>query len=104
MEYRKAWAKNWDSVKYCSDRCRRQKKGPDDTLKILEALKKQALGSTICPSDILIASEKQDHEIMERVRSCARKLAAAGVIEITQKGVVVDPLNFRGPIRLRLKR
>jgi hypothetical protein len=23
MVWRKAWAKNWDSVKYCSERCRR---------------------------------------------------------------------------------
>lgn len=22
MSWRKAWAKNWDEVKYCSDRCR----------------------------------------------------------------------------------
>ena len=22
MVWRKAWAKNWDAVKYCSDRCR----------------------------------------------------------------------------------
>jgi len=26
MEWRKSWAKNWDSVKYCSDRCRRESK------------------------------------------------------------------------------
>jgi len=23
MTWRKSWAKNWDSVKYCSERCRR---------------------------------------------------------------------------------
>jgi hypothetical protein len=23
MAWRKAWAKNWESVKYCSERCRR---------------------------------------------------------------------------------
>jgi len=23
MTWRKAWAKNWDSVKYCSEACRR---------------------------------------------------------------------------------
>lgn len=23
MAWRKAWAKNWDAVKYCSDRCRK---------------------------------------------------------------------------------
>lgn len=25
MTWRKAWARNWDEVKYCSDRCRRDK-------------------------------------------------------------------------------
>lgn len=25
--WRKAWASNWDAVKYCSERCRRQKNG-----------------------------------------------------------------------------
>lgn len=24
MVWRKSWAKNWDAVKYCSERCRRQ--------------------------------------------------------------------------------
>ena len=27
MTWRKAWAKNWDSVLYCSDKCRAQKAG-----------------------------------------------------------------------------
>ena len=27
MAWRKAWAKNWEQVKYCSDACRRHK-GP----------------------------------------------------------------------------
>jgi hypothetical protein len=26
MTWRKSWAKNWDSVKYCSERCRRDAK------------------------------------------------------------------------------
>nr|WP_238525743.1 DUF2256 domain-containing protein [Methylovorus glucosotrophus] len=26
MTWRKAWEKNWDSVKYCSDACRRAAK------------------------------------------------------------------------------
>ena len=25
MSWRKAWAKNWEQVKYCSDACRRYK-------------------------------------------------------------------------------
>ena len=27
MSWRKAWAKNWDAVLYCSDACRRAAKG-----------------------------------------------------------------------------
>jgi hypothetical protein len=26
MSWRKAWAKNWDEVRYCSDACRQRKK------------------------------------------------------------------------------
>lgn len=27
MTWRRKWAKNWDNVLYCSDACRRNKKG-----------------------------------------------------------------------------
>jgi hypothetical protein len=40
---------------------------------------------------------------MDATRAVARRLAAAGVVEVTQKGLVIDPSSaFRGPIRLRL--
>lgn len=29
MVWRKRWAKVWDTVQYCSDRCRGARKGPD---------------------------------------------------------------------------
>ena len=72
--------------------------------KILELLQQRDLGKTICPSEVLPAELKQDPLIMEEVRNSARALALKGMIEITQKGKVVDPHNFRGPIRLRLRR
>jgi hypothetical protein len=28
MVWRKAWEKNWETVKYCSDACRKNKKEP----------------------------------------------------------------------------
>lgn len=28
MSWRKAWARTWDEVRYCSDACRRRKGGP----------------------------------------------------------------------------
>jgi hypothetical protein len=33
MVWRKAWAKNWEEVKYCSDKCRGNKRAalPGDT-------------------------------------------------------------------------
>lgn len=61
-------------------------------------------GKTICPSEVLSEADKQIPEKMEQVREVARALVAAGEIEIVQRGKVVDPNNFRGPIRLRLKR
>jgi len=41
---------------------------------------------------------------MERVRSAGRLLAHEGKIEITQKGKAVDPNDFKGPIRFKLKK
>jgi hypothetical protein len=31
MTWRKSWAKNWDNVLYCSDRCRADKSKPAKT-------------------------------------------------------------------------
>ena len=39
---------------------------------------------------------------MEATRSVAKRLAEQGLIEITQKGRVLDPTEIKGPIRLRL--
>ncbi|KAF6238024.1 hypothetical protein COO60DRAFT_1614902, partial [Scenedesmus sp. NREL 46B-D3] len=39
---------------------------------------------------------------MEAARQAARQLARQGDVVITQKGLVVDPDSFKGPIRLRL--
>jgi hypothetical protein len=39
---------------------------------------------------------------MGKARAAARRLAAAGRVEITQRGRVVDPTTARGAIRIRL--
>jgi Protein of unknown function (DUF3253) len=39
---------------------------------------------------------------MNATRAVAVQLAEAGRIEILQKGAVVEPSSFKGPIRLRL--
>lgn len=101
--YRKKWARNWANVKYCSEECRRNGKSFDYRQNILMLLSERDRGKTICPSEVLSPEDKTNAVMMEHVRRSARLLASEGRIEITQKGKAVDPLNFRGPIRLRLK-
>lgn len=106
MQWRKSWEKNWDTIKYCSDACRKNKSNLDLLLEdqILTLLNSRSRESTICPSDILMGEDKKNKSKMEEVRQAARRLVHQNKIEITQKGQVVDPSDFKGPIRLRLKR
>lgn len=108
IEWRKKWERNWDEVRYCSDRCRRHRIDPIDRAlerAIVTLLDQRAAGATICPSEAARAVAAE-HEIewrplMERSRAAARRLVDAGHIEITQRGHVVDPSTAKGPIRLR---
>lgn len=110
IEWRKKWERDWEDVRYCSDGCRRAK--PDSTdraleTSILELLSHRADGATICPSEAARAvggGEDEWRSLMEPARRAARRLVAAGEIEITQQGRVVDPSTAKGPIRLRTRR
>lgn len=68
---------------------------------ILQLLEKRGADKTICPSEVLTDSEKQNSLKMEEVRQAARRLVNQGKIVITQKGQVVDPSTAKGPIRLK---
>lgn len=69
---------------------------------ILELLERRAPDKTICPSDAARAVAGTDfHELMDTARAAAAELAAAGEIDVTQRGEVVDVAQARGPIRLR---
>ena len=114
MEWRKSWAKNWDSVKFCSDACRTQGKGSMKEqgakleAEILRLLAERGASKTICPSAAARAvagSEERDvwEALMEPARAAARRLVADGKIVITQGGHVVDGSTAKGPIRLRLR-
>lgn len=106
IEYRKKWEKNWNDVKYCSDKCRKNKSIESDLSyenKILKLLSKRASSSTICPSEVLNAEDKKNKLLMEEVRQAARRLVHQNKIVITQKNKIVDPSDFKGPIRLKLK-
>jgi hypothetical protein len=106
MTWRARWARNWEEVRYCSDACRRGPRGvPEEALEraIIELLESRDAGGTICPSEAARYVRPEGWEgLMEAARQAARRLVHAGRLEITQKGRVVDPSAFRGPIRLRL--
>lgn len=102
IEPRKKWAANWDEVKYCSEKCRRNKTKSTYEAQILDLLKTRGAGKTICPSEVLPDDLKQDKQLMEKVRASARLLVAQGKIVITQQGKTVDPSTAKGPIRLKL--
>ena len=105
IEWRKKWARSWDDVKYCSDACRRHK--VTDTDRALEASIRSLLdsrkgGATICPSEAAREVGGEDwRDLMEPARRAARRLVAAGEVEVTQGGKVVDPSTAKGPIRVR---
>jgi hypothetical protein len=66
---------------------------------------RRAAASTICPSEAARivggSDESAWRPLMEPARRAARRLVAAGVIEVTQGGHVVDASTAKGPIRLR---
>ncbi len=107
MTPRKRWARSWDTVKYCSRACRRRGVGSDDRdleRAILELLAQRARGVSICPSEAARAvSAEEWQRLMEPARRAARRLVAAGRLEILQRGRPVDPSTAKGPIRLRLR-
>jgi hypothetical protein len=71
---------------------------------IIRLLESRDEGKTICPSDAARDLDAERfRELMPTVRSAARDLVAAGRIDVTQSGRVVDLDNARGAIRLRLR-
>lgn len=105
MTWRAGWAKNWEEVRYCSDRCRKRKVRRVDTAleaAILTLLGERARSATICPSDAARSVDPDGWQaLMEPARCAARRLVAAGDVEIVQGGRIVDPSSCKGPIRIR---
>ncbi|CAB4774425.1 unannotated protein [freshwater metagenome] len=105
IEWRKKWERDWDQVRYCSDACRRHKVSDTDRAletSIRDLLSRRAADATICPSEAARAVGGEEwRELMEPARRAARRLVAAGEVEITQGGKVVDPSTAKGPIRVR---
>lgn len=109
IEWRRKWARDWDSIRYCSDKCRRTRvTDVDQRLEhaIIELLQGRSGTATICPSEAARVVAGDDEQawrpLMEPARSAARRLVAAGRVVIMQNGRQVDPSTARGPIRIRL--
>ena len=106
IEWRRKWARDWENVRYCSRACRGRKLTTTDRRLeevILELLRARGRGESICPSEAARATGGDDWTgLMEPARQAARRLAARDVVEITQRGRVVDGSTARGPVRVRL--
>lgn len=105
--WRAKWKRSWDEVRYCSAACRsRRLTGVDRALEseILSLLEGRAAKS-ICPSEAArrVAPDAW-RPLMEPTRQAARRLVAAGRVQIVQGGRVVAPSTTKGPIRIRLAR
>ena len=60
---------------------------------------------SICPSEAARAVDPEGwRELRPAARAAAGRLAAAGAVEVTQGGVVVDVGSARGPVRIRRPR
>ena len=79
----------------------------DDVDRVLERtidelLDQRRPGTTICPSEAARAVDPEGwRELMPAARAAAGRLAAAGQVEVTQRGEVVDVATARGPVRIR---
>ena len=111
IEWRATWARDWQNVRWCSDACRARGVKPVDReleASIRSLLAGRAGDATICPSEAARAVGGADETawraLMEPARRAARRLVAAGEVEITQGGRVVDPSTAKGPIRVRRAR
>ena len=103
FSWRKKWEGVWDQVKYCGERCRRNREGDAELRDAIRSkLAERAPNSSICPSDAARAlGSKGWRERMPQVRAEARRLAERGEVRATQGDREVDALRARGPIRLR---
>ncbi len=80
--WRKKWARDWDTGRYCSDACRRRGVNAVDRQlerAITELLAERRSGATICPSDAARqVSPDAWRDLMEPARRAARRTGGRG--------------------------
>lgn len=108
IEWRRRWADDWEQVRYCSAACRRRKVTAEDAALEAELLRMLQAGprsATVDPDEVARAPHADDPASRaEPARRAARRLVAAGVAEMVQRGRIVDPSTARGPVQVRLAR
>ena len=89
-------------IKFCSSKCSKQNMNSSQHLED-KIIKLRGRFKSICPSEVVSAENKSNKALMEEVRCAARRLVHKGEILIIQKSRAVDPSDFKGPFRLKLK-
>jgi hypothetical protein len=75
----------------------------DIAAEILRQTAERGAEKSICPSEVARALAPDWRPLLPRVREAAVALAEAGRIDILRKGKPVDPREFRGVYRLRIR-
>lgn len=101
FSWRKKWARDWATVRYCSKRCRSERSGAE--ARALEesvlAVLSQSPGRTWIPLTPLAFGLSVPSEVL---RQAARRLAVRRELELGMGGRVVDPTAARGAVQVRL--
>lgn len=69
---------------------------------ILALTAQRGPAKSICPSEVARALRPDWQTLLTEVRRVACRLAASGRIDILRKGKVVEPVEVKGVIRLRM--
>ena len=101
ITWRRAWARDWAQVRYCSDRCRQRRLTPQDLA--LEAALREQLDRRGEADPAQLSGT--DPALREPARQAARRLVAQGeAVAVQPKRGVVDASTARGPFSLRRPR
>jgi hypothetical protein len=106
ITWRKKWERDWDQVRYCSGGCRTRGVSAADR-RLEELLRTLVVAAPRGVGDVDVARAADPdtwREQLEPVRRAARRLVAAGELELVQHGRVVDPSTAAGPVTIRRPR
>ena len=106
ITWRKKWERDWDAVTWCSAACRRRGVSSRD-VELEEQVGRLVRAGSRGLTDVEVLAAVQTTgggaaaPELEDVRRAARRLVAAGAVELVQRGRVVDPSTAAGPVLIR---